>query len=109
MTKLGDAKTVRLQYADLHGVMRGKDIPAAQFEHAVEDRVNFVAAVMTTDLRHNVVSGFETGFEDIAARPDTSTLVPIPWEPQVSACLVDLERVHGGPYPVDPRGALKRV
>src|SRR5579884_3809358 len=109
MTKLGDAKTVRLQYADLHGVMRGKDIPAAQFEHAVEDRVHFVAAVMTTDLRHNVVSGFETGFEDIAAKPDVDTLVRVPWEPEVQVCIVDLETVGHEPYAVDPRGALKRV
>jgi glutamine synthetase len=106
---LKDTKTIRLQYADLHGIVRGKDIPAAQFEHAVEDRVHFVAAVMTTDLRHNVVSGFETGFEDIAAKPDVDTLVRVPWEPEVQACLVDLETVGHEPYGVDPRGALKRV
>lgn len=109
MIELGETRTVRLQYADLHGVVRGKDIPAARFEHATEERVHFVAAVMTTDLRHNVVAGFETGFEDIAARPDLATLIPIPWEPGVNACLVDLETIEGAPYGVDPRGALKRV
>jgi glutamine synthetase len=103
-------KTVRLQYADLHGVARGKDIPATQFERVLEDRVHFVAAVMTVDLGHNVVSGFETGFEDIAALPDPSTLVRIPWEPDVAACIADLERVGGHePYGVDGRAALKRV
>jgi glutamine synthetase len=107
---LEGVKTVRLQYADLHGVARGKDIPVGQLERAVEDCVHFVAAVMTVDLGHNVVAGFETGFEDIAARPDLSTLVRIPWEPSVAACIADLERVDSHqPYGVDGRAALKRI
>jgi glutamine synthetase len=107
---LEGVKTVRLQYADLHGVPRGKDIPVGQLERATEDCIHFVAAVMTVDLGHNVVAGFETGFEDIAARPDLSTLIGIPWEPEVAACIADLERVADHqPYGVDGRAALKRV
>jgi glutamine synthetase len=103
-------KTVRLQYADLYGVSRGKDIPVRQLDDAVEECVHFVAAVMTTDLAHNVVAGPETGFEDIAARPDLSTLVRIPWEPSAAACIANLERVDTHePYGVDSRAALKRV
>lgn len=106
---LDGVEIVRLQYGDLHGVVRGKDLPAAQFGAALEHGVNFVAAVMTIDLAHNVVSGFETGFEDIAARPDPSTLVHVPWEPGVAACIVDLETMRHEPYGVDGRGALKRI
>jgi glutamine synthetase len=107
---LEGVKTIRLQYADLHGVARGKDIPVGQLDRALEDAIHFVAAVMTVDLGHNVVAGFETGFEDIAARPDVSTLVRIPWEPEIAACLVDLERVWDHePYAVDARGTLKRI
>jgi glutamine synthetase len=106
---LDGVEIVRLQYGDLHGVVRGKDLPAAQFAAALEHCVNFVAAVMTIDLAHNVVSGFETGFEDIAARPDPATLVRVPWEPGVAACIVDLETMRHEPYGVDGRAALKRV
>jgi glutamine synthetase len=103
-------KTVRLQFADLHGVARGKDLPVRQLESAAADCVHFVAAVMTVDLAHNVVAGFETGFEDIAARPDLATLRRIPWEPETAACIADLERVATHePYGVDGRAALKRV
>jgi glutamine synthetase len=103
-------RAVRLQYADLHGICRGKDIPISAFPHATEDGIGFVAAIMTVDLRHNVVAGFEEGFPDLLARPDLDTLVALPWQPDVVACLVDLEdpATHE-PSPVDSRGALKRV
>lgn len=107
---LDGVRTVRLQYADLHGIARGKDLPAAQLAAAAEHCVHFVAAVMTVDLAHNVVAGFESGFEDIAGRPDLSTLVRIPWEPGTAACILDLESVATHePYGVDGRGALKRI
>jgi glutamine synthetase len=103
-------RAVRLQYADLHGICRGKDIPISAFPHAAREGIGFVAAIMTVDLRHNVVAGFEEGFPDILARPDLETLVPLPWAPDVVACLVDLEdpSTHG-PSPLCSRGALKRI
>ena len=66
---------------------------------------------MTVDLRHNVVAGFKRGFPDfIAARPDTSTLAAVPWEPACAICICDLfDAVTGEPSPLDPRGALRRT
>lgn len=113
--RLGDLaelgiRAVRLQYADLHGICRGKDIPSAPFAHAAEEGISFVEAIMTVDLRHNVVAGFERGFPDIIARPDLSTLARLPWAPEVAACIVDLEEVASGePSALDSRGVLKRV
>lgn len=101
---------IRLLYADLHGVARGKVIPIGAFERVIEDGIPFVAAVMTTDLRHNIVLGPETGFQDILARPDLSTLVRLPWDPQVAWCLADLGQIgNDRPHTVDPRGALRTV
>jgi glutamine synthetase len=103
-------RAVRLQYADLHGINRGKDIPVGAFSHVVEDGIGFVEAIMTVDLRHNVVAGFEGGFPDLSARPDLATLVRLPWEPEVAACIVDLhDPATGEPHPLDSRGALRRV
>jgi glutamine synthetase len=103
-------KAVRLQYADLHGIARGKDIPTWVFEDALEDGISFVEAIMTVDLRHNVVAGFEAGFPDLLARPDVSTLVELPWEPGIAAVICDLEDPAArGPHPLDSRGALKRA
>ena len=114
MTTLSDlitqgVNTVRLSYPDLHGIARGKEFPASYFEQLVEDGAAHCEAIMTVDLRHNVVAGPEHGFQDIAARPDQDTLVRIPWDPTVAWCLADLERMDGTPYGVDSRGALRRA
>src|SRR5690349_18415150 len=101
--------TVRLSYPDLHGIARGKEFPVSFFQHLADDGAAHCEAIMTVDLRHNVVSGFEHGFQDIVARPDVSTLARIPWDPTVALCLADLERMDGTPYGVDPRGALRRA
>jgi glutamine synthetase len=103
-------RAVRLQYADLHGICRGKDIPSSHFAHAAEEGISFVEAIMTVDLRHNVVAGFERGFPDILARPDLSTLARLPWAPEIAACIVDLEEMESAqPSALDSRGVLKRV
>jgi glutamine synthetase len=80
------------------------------FPEVAEHGIPFVGAIMTVDLRHNIVAGFETGFEDIVARPDLDTLVRLPWDPNVAWCLADLESLPAGePYEVSPRTALRRV
>jgi glutamine synthetase len=112
LSELADVgvRAVRLQYADLHGICRGKLVPISAFPHVAEEGMGFVEAIMTVDLRHNVVAGFEQGFPDLLARPDLNTLVPLPWEEDIVACLVDLEDpVTHGTHPLDSRGALKRV
>jgi glutamine synthetase len=112
LSELADVgvRAVRLQYADLHGVCRGKLIPISAFPDVAEEGMGFVEAIMTMDLRHNVIAGFEGGFPDLHARPDLNTLIPLPWEEDVVACLVDLEdpATHE-PHELDGRGVLKRV
>jgi glutamine synthetase len=109
LAELG-VRAVRLQYADLHGICRGKDIPSGVFAEAAEEGISFVEAIMTVDLRHNVIAGFEKGFPDLHARPDLATLVRLPWQPDIAACIADLEDASTHePSPLDSRGALKRV
>ena len=101
--------TVRLAYPDLHGIARGKEFPAGYFEHLMHDGAAHCEAIMTVDLQHNVISGFEHGFQDIVARPDESTLARLPWDPEVAWMLGDLERMDGSPYGVDSRAVLKQA
>ena len=56
-------------------------------------------AIMTVDLRHNVIAGFEHGFQDIVgpagpvdARRGCRGIPTVAW------CLADLERMDGSPY-----------
>ena len=102
-------RTVRMTYPDLHGISRGKDYPLAHFHRLVAEGGGFCEAIMTVDLRHVVTAGFEHGFQDILARPDLDTLMPVPWEPGTAWCIADLVRMTGEPYEVDPRGAVRRA
>jgi glutamine synthetase len=101
--------SVRLVYPDLHGVARGKDVPAAEFDHVVEKGLCFCAAVMGMDLRHTPVVGGEAGYPDLIAKPDLATMITLPWEPGVACCLADLEPAEGGAAIADPRGVLRRA
>jgi glutamine synthetase len=102
-------RIVRVTYPDLHGVLRGKDVPIGVFASTVaSDGLAFCKAISTVDLRHNVVSGFEHGFRDIHVTPLPDTLVQLPWAPEVAWCLSD-QSADGEPYGADPRAALKRA
>ena len=103
-------RAVRLLYSDLHGVARGKDIPLGHFAGLCHEGVAFCAAVMGTDLRHTPVVGGEEGYVDLAVRPDLDTVRTVPWQPEVAWCLGDAWTLDGSePWPVCPRGLLKRV
>jgi glutamine synthetase len=99
--------SVRVLYPDLHGVARGKDIPISEFDHAMEKGLCFCSAVMGTDLRHTPVRGRDEGYPDFIARPDVTTMAPLPWEPGVAVCLANLEPAESGTPIPDPRGAVR--
>ena len=100
--------TVRVVYPDLHGIQRGKDVPIAELDRTARSGLGFCWAVMGTDLAHTPVVGGEEGYPDMVARPDLSTLVELPWEPDVVCCLADLERDEE-PEPTDQRGLVRRA
>ena len=106
----GAATTVRVLFSDLHGVARGKDVPAGEFDRIADSGICFCSAVMGTDLRHTPVVGSGEGYPDMRAVPDLATLLPIPWEPGVTVCIADLIRVgEERPEPTDTRGAVRRA
>jgi glutamine synthetase len=100
--------TVRVTYPDLHGIQRGKDVPVGELDRAATGGLAFCWAVMGTDLSHTPVVGGEAGYPDMTAVPDLSTLRELPWEPDVAACLADLER-DGKPEPTDLRALVRRA
>ncbi len=102
-------RIVRVTYPDLHGVLRGKDVPIGVFAaNVLDDGLGFCKAISTVDLQHNVVAGFEHGFRDIHVWPLPETLVRLPWAPEVAWCLAD-QTADGEPYGADPRATLKRA
>ena len=103
-------RILRLVYADLYGVQRGKDVLLSRAAHAIEHGKPFVEAVMTIDHSHNIVSGDEAGFRDFLAVPDLKTARINPLDPEVAVVLCDLKSVPShAPSGLDPRGSLKGV
>lgn len=102
-------EVVRVSYPDLHGVCRGKDVAVEAFEGVRAHGIAQTEAIMTIDLRHNVISGFEHGFRDFWAVPDLATLVRMPSDPTIAWCLADGRRRDGSAFQLDPRGALRRA
>jgi glutamine synthetase len=100
---------VRISYPDLHGVCRSKDVPIDAAPHALEHGMAQTEAIMTVDLGHNVVAGFEHGFRDYREVPDLATVTRMPDDPSIAWCLADGISADGTPFPLDPRGALKRA
>ncbi len=100
-------ETIRVVYPDLHGIQRGKDVPISELGRASRG-LNFCWAVMGTDLSHTPVVGGESGYPDMLATPDLSTLIELPWEPDVASCLADLTREGGEPEPTDVRDLVRR-
>ena len=103
-----EVETIRVTYSDLHGVQRGKDVPRTEFVRAATGGLAFCWAVMGTDLRHVPVVGGESGYPDMTAYADLSTLRQLPWEPDVAACLSDLVRDEA-PEPTDQRALVRRA
>jgi glutamine synthetase len=103
-------RAVRVLYADLHGVARGKDVPVSELPALAEDGLAFCAAVLTTDLRQTPVVDDEDGYADLVARPDSATLRILPWQPSVAWCVADLWQPGAAArWPSCPRGAVARV
>lgn len=103
---------VRLGYADLIGVDRGRDVLVDRLERTVAGGVPFCRSVYGTTPLGGVVDfqgGLSDGLPDIVAFPDLDTLQEVPWEPGVAHCIVDLFNPDGSPSQESPRHVLRHL
>ncbi len=111
-----DVHTVRIAYVDMQGVVRGKFLPASAFIELVERAggVYFCAATLAWDIQCDVIGGlsfssWESGFEDLMAKPDLSTFRIVPWRDGTAMVLSDLFATNGEPLSFSPRTVLRNV
>lgn len=104
---------VRVTYPDLIGTDRARDVLVEELPRALEHGLAFCRAVYHTSPQGDVVpvsGGLDAGLPDISVRPDLGTLVALPWEPGVAACLADVvDPATGAPAPESPRDLLRSV
>ena len=103
---------IRVSYADMIGVDRGRDVLLEELPGAVEHGLAFCRAVYHTSPMGDVVpvqGGLEEGLPDITVFPDLNTVTALPWEPRAAWCLGDAVTPDGAAAPESPRVVAQRV
>ena len=107
-----DVHTVECAFADVWGLPRGKRVPASHFLKLAEKGFALASVVMVWDMWCNL---FDTpfctnnsGWPDLVAIPDLSTLRLATWQEGTAFCICDTvdEQTHE-PLPVDTRNHLR--
>ena len=105
---------VKIAFADIDGILRGKYISAEKFLSVVESSTGFCDVVFgwdASDVAYDnaTYTGWHTGYPDCPATIDLNTFRKIPWENDLPFFLGDFLDAKGGASSVCPRQLLKKV
>lgn len=107
-------RKVKIAYADIDGVLRGKYISCEKFLSIVESGSGFCDVIFgwdSGDVAYDNVryTGWHTGYPDAPVRIDLSTFRKIPWEADVPFFLGDLTDGKDQQAYVCPRRLLGKI
>ncbi|MFY8037954.1 MAG: glutamine synthetase family protein, partial [Cyclobacteriaceae bacterium] len=105
---------VKIAYADVDGVLRGKYIAAEKFLSLSNGETTFCDVIFGWDANdvaydNGKYTGWHTGYPDAPARLDFSTFRKIPWENDLPFFLGEIIDADGNPASICPRQLLKKV
>jgi len=108
------AQKVKIAYADIDGVLRGKYISADKFISTIESKTTFCDVIFGWDMADacydNVAyTGWHSGYPDAPATIDLNTFRKIPWENDIPFFLGELIDKNNEPADVCPRQLLKKI
>lgn len=89
-----------IAYTDLAGTMRAKLVPAAAIDKMAEEGAGFAGFATWLDMT--------PAMPDLFAKPDPTTLIQLPWKPEVGWMAADLW-MDGKPVEQCPRTVLRSV
>jgi glutamine synthetase len=99
-----DIRFLNFQFVDILGVAKSVEVPASQFDKAMDRGVTFDGSG---------IEGFARVEEsDLLLRPDPSTFRVLPWEQagqRLGRVICDVQRASGAEFEGDPRAALRRT
>lgn len=105
-------ESIRVDFSDLHGVNRGKIVPAHRFEEIVEEGITCAQAVSAILLSNDIAEGSgvadEVSYGDMKIVPDLSTFSPVPYLEKTVRFIGD-PMIGDKPWPYSPRNLLKKV
>jgi glutamine synthetase len=113
-----DLETVRVLFADQHGILRGKTVVADALVSAFTSGIALTSTLLLKDTAHRTVfpiwgadgggfGGVMRGGGDFLMVPDPATFRVLPWSPHSAWILCDPVFRSGDPIPFSPRGVLK--
>jgi glutamine synthetase len=95
---------LRLQFTDIDGIIKNVEVPASQFDKALDGQIMFDGSS---------IQGFTRIEEsDMLLVPDLGTFQVFPWDTdhgKVGRLICDIATPDGGPFAGCPRTALKNV
>lgn len=111
-------ETVRLLFADQHGILRGKTLVAGALASAFARGVTVPSTLLLKDTSHRtafpVWNGDDggsaapmRGVSDVLLVPDPATFRPLPWAPHSAWMLCDVVARDGGPIAFAARHVLR--
>lgn len=112
--------SVRVVFADQHGLLRGKTVAAEAMAGAFEHGVGLPGSLLHKDTGNNYAVGLweptgdETldqlvGARNIIMRPDASTFRPLPWLAGTGLVLSDVETTEGEPIALSTRAICRQA
>ncbi|GGA58106.1 glutamine synthetase [Nitratireductor aestuarii] len=113
-------ETIRIAFADQHGVVRGKTIVASQVEGIFRNGVPITSTLLLKDTSHRTVfsvwgkdagHGISelTGAGDVLLVPDPATFRVLPWSSHSGWLLCDVYFKDGRPFPFGSRHILRNA
>ncbi len=99
-----NVRFMRLTFTDIDGIIKNVEVPASQFDKALDGQIMFDGSS---------IEGFTRIEEsDMLLRPDPDTFLIYPWETphgRVGRLICDILDPEGAPFAGCPRLALKRI
>jgi glutamine synthetase len=113
-------ETIRLSFADQHGILRGKTLVAAEALASLESGCSITTTMLAKDTSHRTVfpvftagGGFGMkemeGAADVLMVPDPTTFRVLPWSPGSGWLLCDVHFADGRPVPFSTRQLYRSV
>src|SRR5215467_13748894 len=113
-------EVVRLSFPDQHGILRGKQVMAADAGRTLRNGCTITTTLLAKDTSHRSVfavftpgGGFDMpemeGGADFVMIPDPTTFRVLPWAPKTGWVLCDIYFQNGQPVPFSTRHLYRNV
>lgn len=119
VTSMG-IETLRVVFADQHGILRGKTISARMLTSAFSSGIGVPSTLLLKDTSHRTVfdvweegntgvDGLLGGASDVLLVPDPACFYPLPWSPHSAILMCDVVDRSGAQIGITSRTVLAKA